>query len=253
MNARGAETQPPVAPRAVDVQEDPGPAMADLAAVEARVDGVLVLPAEVGQPLGGVRARTSATSGIRPGTCCGSGCRSATGCPDPEVAAADLAVGQVPGLRATVCAEGAEQSVGAKGCGARSLLAAGPDHQAAVTDATVPDLLDLLPTTADPSPEHHSRVPAARAVHGDHLGGAGLELHGDAVERTVAPPQRARARGWSARGTGSERALRVRREVTSVHSRSEGLRSVRTPRYAGCRSRPSVVSRRYCTSTTISG
>ena len=152
-------------------------------------------------------------------------------------------------------AERADQSVGPQRGGAGALLAASPR-----TRPPYPILPSLVRSTwcqpeASRLHQRDPRVPRAGAVDGDDL-------------RTCLPAPVRRLRrgprsganagaGWAgisrtptrrARGGAGSRVLPV-----CSWARSAGVRSVRTPRYAGWRSRPSVVRRRYCTSTTRTG
>ena len=83
--ARGADAAGGGA-AAVDVQEDPGAAVAHLARGCSSVTiEILVLHREVAQPLGAVlvaRRQPPAEPALRP--CCGSGCSSASRCPRPS-------------------------------------------------------------------------------------------------------------------------------------------------------------------------
>ena len=104
--------------------------------------------AVVGEPLRGVRvARPAATSGTRPGSCCGSGCRSreALSCTQKSPRA-DLAVADLPGCGPRLCMPNAQrQVVGAERRRAGALPPPRAGHQAAVPDPAVGRPHPLLP------------------------------------------------------------------------------------------------------------
>ena len=170
-------------PVAVDVQEDPRPAVAHRAGpVEVDDDRPAVLAGVVLQPLGGVVAVDAPAEAalvlVAQPVVVG---RLVVLHPVVAVAYAVEREPGLAGLRGQ--AERLGDAVGAERGGAGALLALGAWDQPAVPGATVADAGDPLPAVpVRPAPEDHARVPAVRVLDGDHLPGAAPQVHRDAAE-----------------------------------------------------------------------
>ena len=220
MNQRGTETQPAVAPLAVDVQEDPGPATAHLPEVEAGVDGVLVLRGEVGQPLGGVRPGLQPPAEPALGLVAVAVVVAPTRCPAPRSRPCGSCGRAGPScLERRVRAEGAEQAVGAERRGARCPACGGcPTTSPPYPMRPSLTCCDLLPAAADLRSQSVTRAcqPRVRFTVTTWVV-PGWSAHRHAVEPHGArlTPAGAGASAWSARGTTVRASTAVRREVTS--------------------------------------
>src|SRR4051794_17376171 len=146
--------------------------MTHLLAVEAGDDRPLVLLRVVEQPLGpvlgaGGQPPAEAALALVPIPVV----EAAGVVLHPVVAAADLAVVDVPGRVLPVHAEGPEEVVAADRRRAGALVAAPAGHEAAVPDPAVGGSHRLLEASVAEHPPGDPRVVAVRAVDRDHLGG----------------------------------------------------------------------------------
>ena len=162
----------------------------------------------------------------------------------------DPAVLQVPARRSRMRAEGTEEAVAAQRRGSRALVPAVARDQPAVAGAPVAGARDLRPPGGGVLPQGDPGPVTRGVVDGDDLGAACGEGDVHAVEHQAGRVGRAGAEDAEEQHGGGQRDQGLLHERSS---RSAGVRSVRTPRYAGWRSRPSLVRPRDCTSTTSTG